>query len=135
MLKEVNMKDALIAFADGGKVLCIMPVEGTTNMAVNNLDFYLGKLTKKDMRFLIDDVPVKVDTTQPMETKPKRKYTRHPKPEAKKELTSSIVFDDGKLLALVKAGKDMKFLMTEFGASEQEIKQELKKLGFGGEKK
>lgn len=125
MLKEIDLKEALQAFADHRDVIVLMDV-GDNDPHITKLDNLIGQIAMNRYRFLLDDVGSAEAEETPAPEKP---VTKKARPERKKipQVVKKVVqkeeepFDYGKLGALIHAGKSIEFMQTEFGCTRAQI--------------
>lgn len=130
MLKEISLKDALLAFAGHRDVIVLMDV-GDNDPQITKLDNLIGQITMNRYRFLLDDVgsTSAVGEAAPQSTKPEKPVNKKARPERKKipQVVKKVVpkeeepFDYGKLGALIRAGKPIEFLQQEYGCTRAQI--------------
>lgn len=145
MLKEISLKEALQAFADHRDVIVLMDVDDN-DPQITKLDNLIGPITMNRYRFLLDDVgstsaveetvdPVEeaVEETPSQLTKKTHESTKSqslvkqklrtktPQVVRKIEPKEEEPFDYGKLGALIRAGKTIDFLQSEFKCTRSQI--------------
>lgn len=136
MLKEISLKDALLAFAGHRDVIVLMDTDGDVPQATK-LSNLIDLLFNEKYHFMFDDGETlgtapsteAVEGAAPQSTKPERSVNKKARPERKKipevikkrEPKEEEPFDYGKLGALIRAGKKVEFLQSEFGCTRAQI--------------
>lgn len=148
MLREIDLKEALRAFADHRDVIVLMDV-GDNDPQITKLDNLIGQIAMKRFRFLLDDAGSTsaveetvesveeaveaVEETPSQLTKKTHESTKSQSLVKQKlrTMTTQVVkkiepkeeetFDYGKLGALIRAGKTIDFLQSEFKCTRSQI--------------
>lgn len=131
MLKEISLKDALLAFAGHRDVIVLMDV-GDNDPQITKLDNLIDLLFSEKYHFMFDDGEMldDVGSAEAEETPaPEKPVTKKARPERKKipQVVKKVVpkeeepFDYGKLGALIRAGKPIEFLQQEYGCTRAQI--------------
>ncbi len=139
MLKEISLKDALLAFAGHRDVIVLDIADADDVIRVAKFSDMISILSDSKYRFLLDeDLPTSladalstgtVEGATPQSTKPEAPVNKKARPERKKvpevvkkrEPKEEEPFDYGKLGALIRAGKPIEFLQQEFGCTRAQI--------------
>ena len=136
MLKEISLKDALLAFAEHRDVIVLMDTDGDAPQATK-LSNLINLLFNEKYHFMFDDGEMlddagsteAVEGAAPQSTKPEAPVNKKARPERKKspevvkkrEPKEEEPFDYGKLGALIRAGKPIEFLQQEYGCTRAQI--------------
>ena len=146
MLREIDLKEALQAFADHRDVIVLMDVDDN-DPQITKLNNLIGSIAMNRYRFLLDDVGstsavedgVEETVEEAVEEAPsqltkkthestksqslvKQKLrTKTPQVVRKIEPKEEEPFDYGKLGALIRAGKTIDFLQSEFKCTRSQI--------------
>lgn len=131
MLKEISLKDALLAFAGHRDVIVLMDTDGDAPQATK-LSNLIDLLFNEKYHFMFDDGEM-LDDVGSAEAEevpaPEKPVTQKARPERKKipQVVKKVVpkeeepFDYGKLGALIRAGKPIEFLQQEYGCTRTQI--------------
>lgn len=136
MLREIDLKEALQAFADHRDVIVLMDTDGDMPQATK-MSNLIDLLFSEKYHFVFDDGEMlddagsteAVEGAAPQSTKPEAPVNKKARPERKKvpevvkkrEPKEEEPFDYGKLGALIRAGKPIEFLQQEYGCTRAQI--------------